>query len=106
MADDPIHKVKKAVIDKVGEHREWWELPLPAALMTLSQFRDDLREFNLYDTEAAENGGAAAENGEPPDYRTYDGSHNDPSDPEMGKRACASAATAARHHDSRSRCRR
>ena len=52
MADDPIHKVKKAVIDKVGEHREWWELPLPAALMTLSQFRDDLRELNLYDTEA------------------------------------------------------
>jgi hypothetical protein len=86
MADDPIGKVKKAVIDKVGEHREWWELPLPAALLMLSQFRDDLRQFNLYDTEAAENGDAAAEVvEEPPKFRTYDGSHTDPADPEMGR---------------------
>src|SRR5437588_10945505 len=84
MSDSPIGKAKKAVIDKVAERREWWELPVPAALAMLSSFRDDLREFNLYDTEVAENGDAKV-TGEPPPYRTYDGSQTDPDDPDMGK---------------------
>jgi hypothetical protein len=85
MPENPVGKAKKAVIEKVGERREWWELPLPAALVMLSSFRDDLRQFNLYDTEAPENGSSAAEVAEPPKYRTYDGSQTDPDDPDMGK---------------------
>jgi hypothetical protein len=67
---------------KRGVH--WWDLPLPAQLAALAGFREDLRDFNLYDTEAPENGGVAV-TAEPPPYRTYDGSQTDPSNPEMGK---------------------
>ncbi len=37
----------------------WWDLPLPGQLAALALFREDLREFNLYDTEAPQNGGVA-----------------------------------------------
>jgi hypothetical protein len=84
---DPIGSVRRRVFEEVGKHVSWWELPLPAQLAALAGFRDDLREFNLYDTETAEeNGaGAVATAAPPPPYRTYDGSHTDPADPNMGK---------------------
>src|SRR5919197_5904994 len=86
MVDNPLDKVRQAVVSKVEEHRDWWELPLPAALAVLATYRDQLRAFNLYDTETAhENGGASVKDEPPPPYRTYDGSHTDPSDPDMGK---------------------
>jgi hypothetical protein len=67
---------------KRGVH--WWQLPLPGQLAALALFREDLREFNLYDTETPQNGGAAVMS-EPPPYRTYDGSQTDPEHPVMGK---------------------
>jgi hypothetical protein len=83
---DPIGSVRRKVFEEVGKHVSWWELPLPAQLAALSGFRDDLREFNLYDTERPENGDSAvATSAPPPPYRTYDGSHTDPDHPDMGK---------------------
>ncbi len=83
---DPIGSVRRKVFEEVGKHASWWELPLPAQLAALSGFRDDLREFNLYDTEAPENGdGSVAGSASPPSYRTYDGSQTDPGHPDMGK---------------------
>jgi hypothetical protein len=68
---------------KRGVH--WWQLPLPAQLAALAMFREDLREFNLYDTEFVENGGGVAVTSEPPPHRSYDGSQTDPGNPTMGK---------------------
>src|SRR5207253_1394165 len=77
---------RRKVFEEVGKHKNWWEFPLPAQLAALALFREDLREFNLYDTEAPENGGATAVTNEPPPpYRTYDGSHTDPDNPAMGR---------------------
>jgi hypothetical protein len=74
------------VFEEVGKHVSWWELPLPAQLAALGGFREDLREFNLYDTETPENGaGEVSTAAPPPPYRTYDGSHTDPDNPNMGK---------------------
>jgi hypothetical protein len=83
---DPIGSVRRKVFEEVGKHVSWWELPLPAQLAALAGFRDDLREFNLYDTETPENGdGAVATSAPPPPFRTYDGSQTDPDHPDMGK---------------------
>jgi hypothetical protein len=83
---DPIGSVRRKVFEEVGKHVSWWELPLPAQLAALAGFRDDLREFNLYDTETPENGGGAvATSAPPPPFRTYDGSQTDPDHPDMGK---------------------
>jgi hypothetical protein len=83
---DPIGSVRRKVFEEVGKHVSWWELPLPAQLAALAGFREDLREFNLYDTEAPENGaGSVATSASPPPYRTYDGSQTDPDHPDMGK---------------------
>ncbi len=77
--------VNSRVFRQVNRARDWWELPLPAALLNLRAYRDDLRNYNLYDTRTpAENGGGAATHDGLPKYRTYDGSHQDPQDPEMG----------------------
>src|SRR5205807_570987 len=59
------------------------QLPLPAQLLQLAHFREDLRRFNLYDSERPENGVAVMS--EPPPYRSYDGAHTDPDSPAMGK---------------------
>ncbi|MBV9311595.1 MAG: hypothetical protein JOZ73_12220, partial [Solirubrobacterales bacterium] len=72
---------------KRGVH--WWNLPLPGQIAALAMFREDLREFNLYDTEFVEQNGGSG-NGtavvsEPPPYRTYDGAQTDPGNPNMGK---------------------
>jgi hypothetical protein len=85
MADNPVRRVVGAGLDVVGRHTEWWELPLPGQLLQLAHFREDLRRFNLYDTEAPENGAGVSTVAEPPPYRTYDGSHTDPNNPNMGK---------------------
>jgi hypothetical protein len=96
MPDNPIGKVtgaatgaartvRRKAFEEIGKHKNWWEFPLPAQMAALALFREDLREFNLYDTEAPENGGSAAVVSEPPPYRTYDGSQTDPANPLMGK---------------------
>jgi hypothetical protein len=74
-------RVNSAVFRQVNRARDWWHLPTPVALLNLRAFRDDLREFNLYDTRAPTNGTPVEEL---PKHRTYDGSHQDPLDPEMG----------------------
>ena len=79
-------KVNSTVFRQVNRVSDWWHLPTPVALLNLRAFRDDLRESNLYDTRAPRNGnGSALEDPELPPFRTYDGSLQDPSDPEMGK---------------------
>jgi heme peroxidase len=74
-------RVNSAVFRQVNRARDWWHLPTPVALLNLRAFRDDLREFNLYDTRAPTNGTPVEDL---PKHRTYDGSHQDPLDPEMG----------------------
>jgi len=77
-------RVLRTGLDAVDRVTEWWELPLPAQLLQLAHFREDLRRFNLYDTETPTNGGGAAVVSEPPSYRSYDGSQTDPDSPTMG----------------------
>src|SRR5919202_4516338 len=77
-------RVNSAVFRRVNQTRDWWELPLPLGLLNLRGFRDDLRQLNLYDTgNGGPHGTTAPE--KLPDYRTYDGSLQDPRDPDMGK---------------------
>ena len=81
-----VGEVNSAAFRQVNRVREWWELPLPAALLNLRAYRDELREFNLYDTRAPSNGETAeAVLDSLPKHRTYDGSLQDPFDLEMGK---------------------
>jgi hypothetical protein len=82
---DVARGARRKVFDEAGKHIHWWDLPLPAQLAALAAFREDLRTFNLYDTEVPENGAGAAVMSEPPPYRTYDGSSTDPANPSMGK---------------------
>ena len=78
-------RVARGSLDLVDKGADWWELPLPAQLAQLAHFREDLRRFNLYDTEEAEGDGEIAVLSEPPPYRTYDGSQTDPDHPRMGQ---------------------
>jgi hypothetical protein len=79
-------RVNSAVFRRVNRTRDWWDLPTPLGLLNLRGFRDDLRQLNLYDTGGHENGPQATVAPEKlPPYRTYDGSMQDPTDPEMGK---------------------
>jgi len=84
---DPVERVfgavNSTVFRQVNRARDWWELPLPAALLNLRAHRDELRESNLYDTRPPSNGTSIPLE-ELPKYRTYDGSYQDPADPEMG----------------------
>ena len=81
-----VGEVNSAAFRQVNRVRDWWELPLPAALLNLRAYRDDLREFNLYDTRAPSNGETVeALIDSLPKHRTYDGSLQDPFDPEMGR---------------------
>src|SRR4051812_26120298 len=82
---DLIGKARRKVHEEVGKHKNWWELPLPLQMAALKGFREELREFNLYDMEQAVENGEAAADGPPPDHRTYDGSRTDPDHPRMGK---------------------
>src|SRR5438270_2623177 len=76
-------RVVRSGLDVVDRVADWWELPLPAQLLQLAHFREDLRRFNLYDTETPANGAAVV--AEPPPYRAYDGAQTDPEHPTMGK---------------------
>jgi hypothetical protein len=80
---NPLVRANSALWSRVNRARDWWELPKPLALLNLRAFRDELREYNLYDTRAPKaNGGLPVS--ELPKHRTYDGSYQDPEDPEMG----------------------
>ena len=77
-------RVNSATFKRVNRNRDWWELPKPLALLNLRAYRDDMRQANLYDTR--EDGPREATPLEQlPKFRTYDGSLQDPTDPEMGK---------------------
>jgi hypothetical protein len=78
-------KVVRTTLDAVDSRKEWWELPLPMQLAQLAHFREDLRRFNLYDTEEPVENGGNAVTSEPPPYRTYDGAQTDPNHPRMGQ---------------------
>ncbi len=84
---DPVERVfgavNSTVFRQVNRARNWWDLPTPVALLNLRAHRDDLRVSNLYDTRPPSNGTTVPLD-ELPKYRTYDGSFQDPSDPEMG----------------------
>jgi hypothetical protein len=84
---DPVERVFGAVnstlFRQVNRAVDWWQLPTPAALLNLRAHRDDLRRSNLYDTRPPSNG-VALPLDKLPKYRTYDGSFQDPTDPEMG----------------------
>src|SRR3954454_21902214 len=77
--------VNSTVFRQVNRARDWWQLPLPMALLNLRAHRDDLRKYNLYDTRAPSNGEGPQTKDELPKYRTYDGSLQDPADPERGR---------------------
>lgn len=81
---DLARGARRQVFEQAGKYVNWWELPLPAQLGALAAFREDLREFNLYDTESPEDGDGAVVTAEPPPYRTYDGAQTDPENPRMG----------------------
>jgi hypothetical protein len=77
--------VRRKVFEEASKRGvNWWDLPLPGQLAALALFREDLREFNLYDTEEPQNGGGVS-TASPPPYRSYDGSQTDPDNPLMGK---------------------
>ncbi len=54
------------------------------ALLNLRALRDDLRQFNLYDTNDTDKPEVVPRE-ELPKYRTYDGSFQDPTNPNMGR---------------------
>jgi hypothetical protein len=80
---NPLARAHSALWKQVNRSVDWWQLPKPLALLNLRAFRDDLRESNLYDTRAP-NGDKAPSAADLPKYRTYDGSLQDPVDPQMG----------------------
>jgi hypothetical protein len=68
---DVARKARRKAFDEAGKHDvSWWQLPLPGQLAGLALFREDLREFNLHDTEEPQNGGAAVVS-EPPFYCSW-----------------------------------
>ena len=83
MVESTFSRVNSTVFRQVNRATDWWNLPLPVALLNLRAHRDDLRRHNLYDTEAPRENGAATDE-DLPAYRTYDGSRQDPLDPRMG----------------------
>ena len=89
---NPLVRANAMFFNQVNRVREWHELPRPLALLNLRAFRDELREMNLYDQpekgvegDGAGDGAARVAVEEIPKVRTYDGSMNDPTHPEMGK---------------------
>ena len=75
------------LLDTLGEELQWHQLPKILGLLGLLRLRDELREKNLFDTEAPpfeENPDPGATPQEKVNYRTYDGSYNDLQYPQMG----------------------
>ena len=56
---NPLVKANSMVFEQVNKVVPWHELPSPLALLNLRAFRDELREMNLYGTDAPpeQNGG-------------------------------------------------
>ena len=82
--ESTFSRVNRTVFHQVNRATNWWNLPTPIALLNLRAHRDDLRVHNLYDTRAPSENGAPATRDDLPKHRTYDGSRQDPVDPEMG----------------------
>jgi Animal haem peroxidase len=78
-------KVNSTVFRQVNRVTDWWHLPTPIALLNLRGLRDDLRESNLFDTRGPSGNGAPPTTEALPKHRTYDGSFQDPTDPDMGR---------------------
>ena len=76
--------VNSQVFKRVNRTRDWWHLPNVVALLNLRALRDDLRQFNLYDTRDVKPPEVIPPE-ELPKYRTYDGARQDPTDPDMGR---------------------
>jgi hypothetical protein len=80
---DALENANATVWRQVNKVVDWHSLPRPLAALNLIGFREDLRKSNLHDTRDD-----AAPTTEPatdlPPYRTYDGSRQDPYDPQMG----------------------
>jgi hypothetical protein len=73
----------------LGQNWPWYKQPLPFALASLVEIRDELRAKNLYDTEEppfAQNTGALPVGVK--EARTADGTYNDLMYPAMGSRGC------------------
>ena len=73
--------------DKLTDGLQWYEVPRALGLLWLLRLRDELREKNLFDTEAPpfeENPDPGAAPEEKVRYRSYDGSYNDLRYPRMG----------------------
>ena len=65
--------------------KEWYELPDPIAGPKLVEFRNELREKNLHDTEEPPlETSTAPATGEGRNARTSDGTYNDLTCPRMG----------------------
>jgi Animal haem peroxidase len=78
-------KVNATVFRQVNRVTDWWHLPTPVALLNLRGLRDDLRESNLFDTRGPSGNDAPPTTEALPKHRTYDGSFQDPTDPDMGR---------------------
>ena len=61
MVESTFSRVNSTVFRQVNRATDWWNLPLPVALLNLRAHRDDLRRHNLYDTEAPRENGAATD---------------------------------------------
>ncbi len=73
-----------------GIKKAWHRLPIPLGLLKLNEFRDTMREKNLYDTSKLPTKDGVTPPTPSPDghhlkARTADGSFNDLEHPEMGK---------------------
>jgi hypothetical protein len=79
-------RVNSGVFKRVNRSRDWWDLPTPLSLLNLRAFRDDMRQANLYDGGGHEQGASSVtDRDDLPSHRTYDGSLQDPTDPDMGR---------------------
>ncbi len=60
---NPLERANAMFFERLNKVVDWHDLPTPAALLNLRAFRDELRQANLYDTEAppqVESNGAEA----------------------------------------------
>ena len=88
MADETPRSLFSRFVDSIGNALAWHRLPKVLGLARLAKIRSELRSKNLYDTESPplkrdEDPKAAPE--KKVRFRTFDGTYNDLSCPEMGK---------------------
>lgn len=75
-------RVNSIIFQQVNRFVPWYQLPQVPALLNLRALRDDLRDLNLYDT--GDPDPDVVDGSDLPPFRTYDGSRQDPRDPDMG----------------------